>query len=334
MVVVAIIALVLAVGMPNLPGMLRSNKMSSAKNLVKTALAQAQSYAASHSKYAGIRFQKAANGKTYLVLIEHDPVFDYNTNPAGGGDIISTRNQYRYVAIPGAKPKALPDGVGVLDGNMYGGGGTGDTVLIDYDISVDNSVACIENYQTFSIIFSPTGQLVTKQVSVYPRYDNTLKTMVAYFDDPVRPGNHIGSQYKVKTSAYTSYGSYDTVYPADLIFGSILYCDPARYQVVANTTLDSDLLNNHDSLLSYDAHYVPELGDNSYNSYEYDTEPWCFLESSSTSFYIYMENEMVDASPDGTTRYSNFFNPSEGGSEYEGCEYYMLNMYTGDIFAE
>ena len=61
--------------------------MSSAKNLIKSALAQAQAYAATHQKYAGIRFQVAGDfqviggkvsfhynawkaGKQYLVLIE------------------------------------------------------------------------------------------------------------------------------------------------------------------------------------------------------------------------------------------------------------------------
>ena len=355
--VVAIIALVLAVGMPNVPGMLRSNKMSSAKNLIKTALAQAQSYAASHSKYAGIRFQKSANGKTYLVLIEHDPVFDYNTSPDGTRDIKSVKNPRRFVAIPGAKPKALPAGIGVLDGNSlsrYAMLADYDAGLLDYAKAtvLPTGYNCIENYQTFSIVFSPTGQLVTKDVSVYPRYDSMLKTMVGLYnvgtvDNPA----HNGSQYNEKASARTSYGSFDNVYPADSIFGSVLYANPARYQTVASFPLDSYLLNKPDSLLSYDAHFIPEINDYSYNSFEYETDPWCgdstkfyyssisnyyscYYESSVTSFYLYMENEMNDASPDGSTRYSNFFSQSEGAAKDEGCEYFLLNMYTGDIFEE
>ena len=75
--VVTIAALLMAVALPNVPGMIRNVKMSNAKNMVKTALAQAQGYAIRNGVNAGIRFQKAANGRTYMVMIVNERKFDW-----------------------------------------------------------------------------------------------------------------------------------------------------------------------------------------------------------------------------------------------------------------
>ncbi|MBN2063237.1 MAG: prepilin-type N-terminal cleavage/methylation domain-containing protein, partial [Sedimentisphaerales bacterium] len=68
--VVTIAAIMMVIAVPNITSMVRNASMTNARNLVKTALSQAQSYAVRNGVHAGIRFQKAANGKTYLVLIE------------------------------------------------------------------------------------------------------------------------------------------------------------------------------------------------------------------------------------------------------------------------
>ena len=352
LIVVTIAALMMAVAMPNIPGMIRDNKLSGAKNLIKTALDQAQSYAASHSKYAGIRFQKARNGDTYLVLIEHEPQFECNTSAIGNLTTIqSVKNPNRFVAIPGAKPRALPGGISVIDGVIANGN---DSVLFDYinSTGMNPGINCIENYQTFSIIFSPTGQLVTKQVTVYPRYDSQIKTMVGFFgvrqnvNDPLV---HSGAQYSSELD--DSY-DFDVVYPADSIFTSMLYCYPALYNREFGADLDPYLVNNPDGLLSYDAHYIPELGGYSSAVQAYATAPWCgnsstitvfgsgypisydcYSEPSATGFFLYDDKAMESASPNGDTRYTNFFSAYVDQGMISGCEYFLLNRYTGDFFA-
>jgi len=147
LVVVAIMAIMLAMAVPSIPGMLRSNKMASAKNTIKSTLGQAQAYAAATQKYAGVRFQQANNGRQYLVVIEH-------------------RGDYEFTAIPNAKPAALPVGIALISGviDIISNDDLKNDSLRNYD--PDDPALCMENLNTFSIIFSPTGQLVVKNVEV------------------------------------------------------------------------------------------------------------------------------------------------------------------------
>ena len=57
--------------------------MSSAKNQIRAALSQAQAYAARAQKNAGIRFEKSAKGRQYMVLIEHQTNYVYDDGTGG-----------------------------------------------------------------------------------------------------------------------------------------------------------------------------------------------------------------------------------------------------------
>jgi prepilin-type N-terminal cleavage/methylation domain-containing protein len=147
LVVVSIVAVLAALVLPNTMGIVRSHRAAATKNLIKNALAQAKAHAAVTQKYAGVRFQFTKddwqNNRQYLVLIENEPGSTYE----------------RYVAIRNAKAAALPVGMGVISQVASGSAG-----ILD-DLGEDS----VMGETTFSIIFSPTGQLVTKNVCLRPK---------------------------------------------------------------------------------------------------------------------------------------------------------------------
>ncbi len=153
LVVVAIIAVLAALSLPNTMGIIRSHRSAATKNLIRNALAQAQAHAAVTQKYAGVRFQftkdQWQNNRQYLVLIENDST---------GG------NYERFVAIRNAKAAALPVGMGVI--SMAAPRKTGGTEIPD-----NLTEFSVMGETTFSIIFSPTGQLVSKDVLLRPKDD-------------------------------------------------------------------------------------------------------------------------------------------------------------------
>ena len=150
LVVVAIVALVAAMAMPGFTEMIRSNKTGTARNSIRTALAAAQAHAAKTQKYAGVRFQFDRNGwqkgKQYIVLIEK---------------VGSEIREFNPVA--NTKPVALPSGIAVIGNDLDV---DENYTVDDADLDTDDDVL---DATTFSIVFSPAGQLVSKEVAFMPR---------------------------------------------------------------------------------------------------------------------------------------------------------------------
>jgi len=161
LVVVAIVGLLTALTVPNVPGMVRSHKMSAARNLIKSALGQAQAHAAKYQKYAGVRFQFDRDGwekgQQYLVLIENNP------HPVEGAN--------KFTAAPNAKPVALPAGIGLISSEVDSFTLSERNAYLDDDNS-DGYLRCLNGATTFSIVFSPTGQMVSTDVRVGARPDD------------------------------------------------------------------------------------------------------------------------------------------------------------------
>ncbi len=351
--VVAIAALLMAVALPSVPGMIRNSKMSSTKNLIKTALAQAQSYAIRNGVNTGIRFQKAADGKTYLVLIENRNSYDFleqvlATVPPTPVKTKKYQNN-RYVAIKNAKPKPLPDGVSAISPDFL----KIDTGIIDIETSLQNypsdrggvGLRNIEDLQTFSIIFAPSGQMVKKPVILEPRRDafGALSYYYNASDELCRCTDDL-------------YG--DTTEPqftSDAIFGSTLFTSPS----MCAETVKDEYLREKRALLSYDnyilgwAGNVPITVNDDATNFN-DALPWCQVadidkagELSVTSMLIYLDEDLADAAPNGTNRYANFFVESsytigatqDGSNEWavvgkgkrDGCEMLLINKYTGEL---
>ncbi len=159
LVVVAIIAVLAALSLPNTMGIIRSHRSAATKNLIRNALAQAQAHAAVTQKYAGVRFQFTKddwqNNRQYLVLIENEP------GMVPGAGIPDYHSHNRFVAIRNAKAAVLPVGMGVISQAAFGSAQIPDNYAVD----------SVRGETTFSIIFSPTGQLVTKDVYLRPKDD-------------------------------------------------------------------------------------------------------------------------------------------------------------------
>jgi len=147
LVVVSIIVLMLSLAMPNAAELIRSQKLNSAENMIRGAISQARSHAATNQRYAGVRFQFDRTGwekgRQYLVLIENQPIAS-NT----------------FVAVPNVKPLLMPDGLGVISLGV-----NNDNMLLDNEASPTG----ILGSTTFSIIFSPTGQIVFKNIYLHPK---------------------------------------------------------------------------------------------------------------------------------------------------------------------
>lgn len=169
LIVVMIIAIMVALIIPATNTFTQSYRMSNAKNLIRTSLAQAQAYASQSRRYAGIRFQYDGtgweNGKQYLVLIEKVP---------HGPEFASWPWAYR--AVPNVQPVSLPSGIGVFSGviDMLALVDRDDYLDDDYFTDPTRPHFCLSGATTFSIIFSPSGQLVTKPVEIHER-DTTDK---------------------------------------------------------------------------------------------------------------------------------------------------------------
>lgn len=176
LVVMAIIAVMAMLVLPGFTRMISSNKEGAALNLIRAALVEAQVHAAQTQKYAGIRFQFDKNGwadgRQYLVLIEN-----------------ITGDEYR--AAPNAKPTALPEGIGVIDYSM----------LVQYPVNqsqIDNNNYNLSDNDTnqygllgsttFSILFSPTGQLVVKNLHIYrwDEYDQVFNNQALVEAIPIK----------------------------------------------------------------------------------------------------------------------------------------------------
>jgi prepilin-type N-terminal cleavage/methylation domain-containing protein len=154
LVVVSIMAVLMALVLPNTMGIIRSHRATATKNLIKNALAQAQAHAAVTQKYAGVRFQQSASGRQYIVLIESNSnvkIIAPSSAPWKPYQLID-----RFVAVDNAKATAMPTGFVAMQGD----------IIDDFDL--DDNVKLWEK-TTFSIIFSPTGQLVTKRCQCLPR---------------------------------------------------------------------------------------------------------------------------------------------------------------------
>ena len=184
LVVVGIIAIMVSLVMPAGSSMIQSHRKSSAQNLIKTSLAQAQAYAAKERKYAGIRFQLAGGGRQYLILVEAKRVVITDGNSYGAWNFYDLMDL--YVPVDNVQPTAMPTGTVVLNASE-----------LDFDIDANTEVEDweLEGATTFCVIFSPSGQLVKKPAQCGPRVDPTVTQLeyLAYanLDDKIFVGTEI-----------------------------------------------------------------------------------------------------------------------------------------------
>lgn len=152
LVTVAIAAVLLALAVPAAKQLTESLQNSAGtQGLIAAALSNARAIAVREGHDAGVRFQRAADGRTYMVFIVQD-------EPANMGGLA---NGFRVV--DGRKPIALPEDAGVLVGGVYS----------DVGLTADKDWT---NANTLSVVFDKTGKLVIHPVRVRNKNGQTNDT--------------------------------------------------------------------------------------------------------------------------------------------------------------
>lgn len=167
LVTMAIAAALMAIGVPAARRLTSSlQEAAGASKLIAAALSNARAIAVREGRYAGVRFQQAADGRTYLVYIVHDPAAKPNGTDLANG----------FRVVDGRKPIALPENAGVVSHGIIEAASADKNNaakqaeannLLKSDPEwpkVDNSGWT--NANTFSVVFDKTGKLVIHPVWV------------------------------------------------------------------------------------------------------------------------------------------------------------------------
>jgi hypothetical protein len=178
LVVIAAMVVLAAISLPAVRAFLQTfESADAARTMISSALASARAIAAKEQRYAGIRFQKAGyygdltigaendkdlmRASQYIIFIIHD--FDATGLKPG------------FRAVEGIEPIKLPDSVGVMDLKIRTSDEDDISNYTDIDSDEEISQAMdLRDTTTFSIIFSPQGKLVVRDVRVRNR-DNKRK---------------------------------------------------------------------------------------------------------------------------------------------------------------
>ncbi|MHC4242881.1 MAG: pilus assembly FimT family protein [Planctomycetota bacterium] len=166
-VVLATMSLLVAFGLPVMR-MIRESFESGtgAKSMISAALSTARAIAAKEQHYSGIRFQEDSDGNQYMIFIIHD--FEKTgLNPG-------------FRAVQNRKPTKLPNGMGVMDSRVRTNHGTNSRDAEDpldeplnaaylddtnpQNLGPDQKNIYITDTSSFSIVFSPSGKLVMRDV--------------------------------------------------------------------------------------------------------------------------------------------------------------------------
>jgi len=164
-VVVAIMALLAAIGLPAIRALVNSfETQSGARTMISAALSGARAIAAKEQHYAGVRFQRNSTGNQYMIYIIHD--------------IEKTDLSPGFRAIEGVKPIKLPETTLAMDMRIRSNRADASDALDEslkvahlndsnpLNIGFDGKNVSVTDTSTFSIIFSPAGKLVSRQVRV------------------------------------------------------------------------------------------------------------------------------------------------------------------------
>lgn len=171
-VVIATIALLVTFGLPAIRVLFDSfESRGTGKSMISAALSGAHAIAAKEQRCAGVRFQQDLAGNQYVVFIVHD--FEKTgLNPG-------------FRAVEGLKPIKLPENLRVMDLMVRINHGTHWTDAEDtsdeplkvdclddtnpLNLGPDRRNKYIDDTSSFSIVFSPSGKLLMRDVRVRNR---------------------------------------------------------------------------------------------------------------------------------------------------------------------
>jgi len=180
--VIATIAIMAGLAVPAMRALIRSFQTEGgAVSMINAALHSARTMAVSRQRYVGVRFQKLCTSDNptdplkglmdapqYMIFIEHvQATSDFDLEDG-------------FRAIQGLEPVKLPSPMGVMELNW-----------ITRDTEIDEPFE-LSDATTFSIVFSPSGKLVTHNVRVRNR------------DGVYRPDNAAGGNRVSRDDVFNS----------------------------------------------------------------------------------------------------------------------------------
>lgn len=173
-IVFAIIAILVALAVPSLSGLTRVSSEGAIRTTMRSLFASARMRAAATQRYTGIRFQQARDGRQYAIMLEQVQPSEHF--PGGCPSYYQNCTFLTFTAAGGSEPIPLPRGVEVARGDLesWKPRGVGATAPAQPDnafVEDPDGVPGVIPATTFTVVFSPSGQIVRRQVHVTQRPD-------------------------------------------------------------------------------------------------------------------------------------------------------------------
>ena len=183
-IVFAIIAILVALAVPSLSGLTRVSSEGAIRTTMRSLFASARMRAAATQRYVGIRFQQARDGRQYAVMLEQVQPSEHF--PGGCPSYYQNCTFLTFTAAGGSEPIPLPRGVEVARGDLEtwkprGAGGTAPAQPDMGFVEDPNGVPGVIPATTFTVVFSPSGQIVRRQVHVTQRPDRWFRASSGNF---------------------------------------------------------------------------------------------------------------------------------------------------------
>jgi prepilin-type N-terminal cleavage/methylation domain-containing protein len=149
---IVIIVILTLVSLPAIDAFMDSmSSTGSVEAMVNAALSNARAMAITKQRYVGIRFQLAYNNSDPNNPFASDQYMTFIISEPGLMNISGFPVSYSYCAIKGFKPMKLPPNIAVMV----------DDIVSNADIDAPNEIF---DKTTFTIIFSPAGNLIIRPV--------------------------------------------------------------------------------------------------------------------------------------------------------------------------
>jgi len=195
--VVAIVAVLLFLAVPAAKYLFNNIETpAGVKAMIGSALNSAKAIAAKEQRYVGIRFQHACYKDSqgnihpelsplkmpqYMIFIEYQPPKQSGSN-----------DEDTFNAVEGIEPIKLPENIGVMDLLLTPTEGYTKAISDDTDISTDDQLL---DTTTFSIVFSPSGKLVVRDVLTRNRNGFTSGNTQTSEDDIINTWGQVKNGY-------------------------------------------------------------------------------------------------------------------------------------------
>jgi len=170
-IVFAIIAILVALAVPSLSGLTRVSSEGAIRTTMRSLFASARMRAAATQRYVGIRFQQDAEGRQYAVMLQQVEPSEYFPN---GCPAYHMQCTFLTLTAVGEEPLQLPRGVELAQGDV------GLAAAPEAEFEPD-PVRKVIPATTFTVVFSPSGQIVRRQVHVTQRPDRWFRASSGNF---------------------------------------------------------------------------------------------------------------------------------------------------------